>query len=374
MIVACISSKLVSSTLGKTAMHSSLPAVVVRSLREASREPLLPESSIQIWGEKATPSSSWLTKWARQKLPLIPWFTEDTNGNLATPLKSVFGIFALRAICRGFYIGASFLPGANILLPERHLALAVIGYYTAALHLVNAFNALEGRVFITPVAGQPLVKLPEEVAPVKLAQGGTILSQGSAGYAPSPKGLQAVCAILTRSGDWIFEGRSRSHPANWRELKQWAVETHTIPKWLEEFSRGCVYPPLDKSRYIDEGFEQLIDARHQAVYTGFGMDDWAFDQIINRDDVHANVAVRAQNYKEFAYGILEDVLRGTTDLFAHIESHCPEELNKLLLNIRIMVYTPPFDLGKGILDTLDEIVNRTPSCGLWIYKILGIKD
>lgn len=350
-----------------------LPTAVVRGLREASRDPLLAETSIQIQGGRASSSSSFLIRWALQKLPMIPWFIEDTKGNLTTPLKPVFGIFALRAICRGFYVGASFLPGADKLLSERHLALAVIGYYTAALHIVNAFNALQGRVFVSPVAGQPIVELPGEDVPVKLAQGGTVSRQGSAGYAPAPKGLQAVCAVLTRDADWIFEGRSRSHPANWRELRQLVIETHAIPNWLEAFFRGCVYPPLNESRYIDEGFEQLIDARHQAVYTGFGMDDWAYDQIINRDDVHANVAVRAQNYRELAYSAFEDVSRGATEVFKYIENHCPEEFEKLLLNIQVMVHTPPFDLGKGLLATLNETVNRVPGCDLWVYKILGLK-
>lgn len=128
---------------------------------------------------------------------------------------------------------------------------------------------------------------------------------------------------------------------------------------------------VDESQYIEEGFEHLVEARHQAIYGGFGMDDWAFDQLINREDVYANVAARANNYKQFAYGILQDVLRGTTDLFMHIERQCPQELEKLLPKICAMVYTPPFDLRKDLPDTIGNEVNQVPSCQLWLSRILA---
>lgn len=354
-------------------MHPSLASKVVHGLREASRDPLLPETAIQIRGDKASAPSPVLTHWARQKLAMAPWFIEDSQGNLTTPLGSVFGVFALRTVFRGFFIGASFLPGAGLLLKKGHLALSVIGYYTSALHLVISFNALQGRVLITPVAGQPIVELPSDSMPVKLATGGTISSAGSAGYAPAPKGLQAVCAILNRNGEWVFEGRSRSHSVYWHELRQWVIESNIVPQWLDKFCRGCVYASVkvDESQYLEEGFEQLVEARHQAVYGGFGMDDWAFDQIINREDVYANVAARADHYKLLAYGILQDVLTGATDLFTYIQKQCPQELENLLPKICAMVYTPPFDLRKDFADTIDREVTQVPGCQRWLSKILA---
>lgn len=355
-------------------MHHSLVSEVASGLQEASSDPLLPETAIKILGDKTSGSGYLLLPLAKRKLSIIPWFVEDSNGELTTPLSSVFGVFVIRALLRGFFIGASFLPGTDLLLEKRYLTLSVIGYYTAALHLVNSFNSLQGRVFITPVAGQPIVEIPSDSKPVNLTTGGTISNTGSVGYSPSPRGLQAVCAILSRHGKWVFEGRGRTHSAYWRELRQWVTESNIVPHWLDEFCRGCVYPTakVSQSEYLKDGFEQLVEARHQAIYGGFGMDDWAFDRIINREDIYANVAIRAQNYKMLAYGILRDILSDTTELFTRLEKKCPQELKSLLPEICTMVSIPPFDLRSDFSDAIHSEVTNVPGCEDWLSRILQV--
>lgn len=354
-------------------MHSSLSRMIVRGFQDAHKEPQLPVSAIEIRGGSSAVLNATLTRWARQKLAIIPWFIENDDGNLTTPLEPAFGVFALLGLLRGFFIGASFLPASKLLLERGYLPLAIVGFYTAAYHLVSAFNALEGRVFITPVAGRPVVELPSDTTPRKLRTGGTIISHGSAGYDPAPKNLKAICAKLTHDGRWVYEGRTLTHAAHWRELQQWVTETRIIPTWLDNFCRNCVYPTVrvDETTYLEDGFAQLKEARHAAMYYGFGIDDWSFDQMANRESGPTNIAAKGKNYKQFAYGILQDVLNGTTKLFAYIQEKCSHEFDELLAQICSMIYYPPFDLRKDLPDQIADVLKESPGSELWISKILA---
>lgn len=95
-------------------MHILLTDRVAHGLQDVDKEPLLPENTIQIRGPRESTFDRYLVNWARRKLSMAVWFTEDDRGNLVTPLYPVFGVFAFRAILRGFFIGASFLPGADL--------------------------------------------------------------------------------------------------------------------------------------------------------------------------------------------------------------------------------------------------------------------
>lgn len=354
-------------------MQKLLLNQVVRSIKEAAREPLLPESEIEIQGKRSSTQGKSLLTWARQKLAFTPWFVEDEKGSISTPLEPVFGVFALRAVFRGFFIGASFLPGSNLLLEKRHLSLAIIGFYTAAYHLISAFNALQGRIFVTPVAGRPVVTLPSDNKPKKLPTGGTVVHSGSAGYSSAPKDLKAICAKLTTDGKWAYEGRNLTHATHWRELHQWVIETKIVPTWLDRFCRDCVYPTVrvNEETYIDEGFEQLRYMRHEAMYFGFGMDDLSFDQLANREGGPVNITVKGNHYKQFAYGILLDILRGTSEIFEGVQSNCQDELNRLLPQICTITYYPPFDLRRDLVDQISDSIHSVPGSDIWISKLLA---
>jgi len=353
-------------------MHTLLINRIARGLQDADKEPLLPENTIQIRGTRGSSFDRQLVDWVRRKLSMAVWVMEDQQGSLTTPLDPVFGVFAFRAILRGFFIGASFLPGADLLLEKKHLSLSVIGYYTSALHLVNSFSALQGHVMLSPIAGQPVVELADDLVGTKMASGGTVHRGGSAGYSQASKGLQAACAILTKDGHWFFEGRNRSPYVIWRELRQLMTESRIVPRWLDRFCRNSAYPTMkvDEERYLNEGLDMLIKARHQAVYNGFGMDDFSFDILINREPVDVNIAARALNYRTLAYGILNDVLKETTTLFKDIEQQCPHELERLLPQLCTMVYTPPFDLKRDFADTIRSEIDQVPGCNDWLAKVL----
>ena len=128
---------------------------------------------------------------------------------------------------------------------------------------------------------------------------------------------------------------------------------------------------VDEGRYLNEGLEMLIEARHQAVYNGFGMDDFSFDILANREPVDVNIAARALNYRSLAYGILNDVLKETTLLFIDIEQQCPDELGRLLPQLCTMVYTPPFDLKMDFADAIRSEIDQVPGCSDWLTKVLA---
>jgi len=354
-------------------VHALLADRIARGLRDVDKEPLLPENAIQVRGPRGSTSDRHLSEWSRRKLSMAVWLVEDDRGNLATPLYPVFGVFAFRAILRGFFIGASFLPGADLLLDGKHLSLSVIGYYTSALQLVNSFNALQGHVILSPVAGQPIVELAGETVGAKMASGGTVRAGGSAGYSQAPKGLQEACGILTKEGNWVFEGRNRNHPMAWRELRQLITECGVVPQWLDRFCRNSAYPTMtvDQERYLRDGLEMLVESRHQAIYSGFAMDDYSFDMLANGEPAGVNISARASNYHSLAHGILSDVLKEITTLFVDIEHRCPRELEELLPEICRMVYTPPFDLKRDFADSIRSEIDEIPGCHDWIARILA---
>lgn len=354
-------------------MNQLLLKSVAQAIKEAVREPLLPESEIEIQGEKPSIPEKRLSTWARQKLAMTPWFIEDDEGNLATPLEPVFGVFALRAILRGFFIGTSFLPGSKLLLERAHLSLAIIGFYTASYHLVSAYNALQGRIIITPVAGRPIVEFPPDTLPRELDIGGTVTHCGSAGYKPAPKNLRVICAKLSAEGKWVYEGRKLGHSAHWRELQQLITETGNVPPWLDSFCRDCVYPTarVDERTYLEDGFEQLRYMRHEAMYSGFGIDEYSFDQMASRESGGTNIKAKGNNYKRFAYGILKDILKETSEVYSYVQTECSGEFGQLLPQICTMTYSPPFDLRRDFLDQIVDVVQDVPDSEVWIHKLLA---
>ena len=198
------------------------------------------------------------------------------------------------------------------------------------------------------------------------------MNNGSAGYNSAPKDLKAICAKLTTDGKLVYEGRDLAHSTHWRELQQYVTETRIIPSWLDRFCRDCVYPTaqVDENVYLDEGFEQLRYMRHEAIYLGFGMDDWSFDQIANRELGGTNIAAKGNNYKRFAYGIINDILNEMNGVYSYIQTKCSDEFDQLLPKIRNIIYMPPFDLRRDFTDQIKDIIENVPGSRDWISKLL----
>jgi hypothetical protein len=326
-------------------MHRLMKSSLVDSLRVLATGPhLLPESEIEIIGPPSQ-QVHLADKLVRQIDTEIPWFLKESDGRITTPQHNFFGLYALRNILRGMLIGASFIPAGDMTLNHEFLSPAVALYYTASLHLILAYLALEGRVLITPVYGRPYIEyFPRGVG---------------SGHKPILNGPTAVCSILTDEGKWIFEGRSRTHRTYWAEVdKLMNVKKESLPIFFIEFAHYLVGPFTSKDKnekdLVRSAISQLQDARHEALYSGYGLDPISDDMLTNGDADWAPLNLRAKEFKSFAYGLLNHVLKETSSIIDCFNDQCPKELAESRLKIWVSVRTPPFDLRNDLDDILQQ--------------------
>jgi len=328
-------------------MHSGLKNVVEKSLERIWRGPKsLDKSEIEIIDKRGTKSrhDDLITALATSINPELPWFRKLPGGQLVTPQEPIFGYYALRNILRGLFLGASFVPPGDTLLATMFLSPSIAMYYTASFHLILAYLALQGRVAITPVCGPRYVELDE--------------THGYCGNKPIPDGPTAICAILTTSCKWVFEGRTRTHRGYWAELDRTILHTRSVPECFIDFASYLTSYGQYGKKYCDdvemvrEALPYLQDARHEAIYEGYGYDPMSDDLLTNRDADHAPLDLSAKKYQAFSYGLLNHIVIETSSLVAHLDSECAAALDNAKLGLRVSMVTPPFELRKDIADLL----------------------
>lgn len=336
-------------------MHSRLQVATQGALVRIFQGPqLLDKSEIEIIDKRDPVSSSdeselddlLLSPLVRRIDPPLPWFRKLPNGQFVTPQERVFGYYALRNILRGLFLGGSFLPPGDTLLKNGFLSSSVATYYGASFHLMLAYLSLEGRVAITPVYGPPYIELSE--------------AGGGSGHKPIPGNPRAICAILTADGQWIFEGRTRTHRAYWAELDRVLLQTKLVPECFIEFAHYLTsYGPYKDEHSNDlemvrNALPYLQDARHEALYQGYGYDPWSDDLLTNRDAGRAPIDLRAKKYQAFSYGLLNHIVSETDNLVTHLNDHCQAALNRAKLGLTLSIVTPPFELRRDIADLLTD--------------------
>jgi hypothetical protein len=337
-------------------MHSGLKNTLQASLIRIRRGPkLLDKSNLEIIDNRDTDSiddksghedllETVMTRWITRIDPELPWFRKLPNGQFITPQEPIFGYYALRNILRGLFLGASFLPAGDILLTKGFLSASIAMYYTASFHLISAYLALEGKVVITPVFGPPYITLDR--------------THESSGHKPIPGNPSAICAILTTNCRWIFEGRTRTHRAYWAELDRTVLHTRSIPECFINFARYLTsYGPYEKKydnevEMVRDALPYLQDARHEAIYQGYGYDPMSDDLLTNRDADYAPLDLRAKEYQDFSYGLLDHIVSETRNLVVHLSNQCAVALNYQKLHLTASIITPPFELRRDIADLL----------------------
>ncbi len=333
-------------------MNANLKNIIQKSLVQISRGPkFLEESSIEIIDTRKTASSGSLDAGSSLILPLVseidqpfPLFDKLPSGQFKTPQETIMGYYVLRNIARGLFIGASFIPAGDILLKVGFLAPSVAMYYTATLHLMFAYLSLEGRVLITPVYGLPCVIIGE--------------NSTSSEHRPVPGSPQAICAILTDDSRWVFEGRKITHKAYWAELDRLLPQIKSVPRCFVEFARYLTFcDPSDRAKLselemVRAGLFYLQDARHEAIYKGYGLDPWSNDLLTNRDADYAPLDLRAKEYQSFAYGLLNHIVDETTAIITYLHDQDLDALADTRLDLAVAIRTPPFDLRKDLSSLL----------------------
>jgi hypothetical protein len=286
----------------------------------------------------------------------LPWFYKDNTKGLQSPQESFFGFYAIRNIVRGSFLGLRFLQAGDHLRSGKYIASSVLSYYTAAFHLLHGFLALEGRVFIGPVLGPPVITKSS--------------THASLNYGYLEKHPKAIVGILTRNNKWKFEPRTRSHSSHWRELESvFNRRRDNLPEYFDSFfdyllSYGSSRHSDDNS-FVQEGLKRFADVRHEAVYGGFGFDNFVYDELMNKDRYSFyGIDLKSKEYREFAVRLLADSLVGVSNIINSIKGEILKEcLGKLITS----VFTPPFEIGHLKLGNIPkELGEKIQSLSIWM--------
>ncbi|MHA1757245.1 MAG: hypothetical protein ACTSVV_10780 [Promethearchaeota archaeon] len=309
-------------------MKSLLKLNIIKSLKYIQESNTrIPSHLIEIKNnvdiDSLGPLTKYLTTDAFQPFTL---FYRDSNNEIKSIQEKFFGIYALKTIIKNTLISIPFLKGAlePVWMP---LLPGILLHYTASFHLVIAFLALHGRVLIDEVFGPPLVQ-----------------NKGMS-YKKLPNAPDKIMAILTKSNKWIFEPRPRSHKKVWRELKPIFIEQQKIPpEFREIFEYLTSYGPFtisDDEELIQYGIDRIVEVRHEACYTGFGFDDFAFDSIINRDfpGVEVGLDAKLKVYSKFSLNLLERITTNLIDILDSV-NFLQKEYKRRVVTI---ILNPPFD-------------------------------
>lgn len=249
-----------------------------------------------------------------------PLFIVSPESCLSSSQDSILGFYVVRNIVRSILIGARPLEAGNLLLSRHFLSAAVASYYTSAFHLLSGILALNGRVWFD--------------AP-------HIDDTASPGY-------KAECVIgrLTKKNTWCLESRPRSHGRRWIELEQVYKEQNNRvdAEFLRLLSRLLDYGPYpfgDEDKIMSEGLKRVAQLRHEALYQGFGFDDFAFDLAHDNRAIPTVMDQRAKAFKDFCVYLMKTTLDG---LFILIESVRALALPTIRGMLLVNVYTPAFEV------------------------------
>lgn len=265
--------------------------------------------------------------------PQQPWFYVEGR-NILSPQREYFGFYLLTASAKATLIGARYAQAGDVLLAKGCCAAAVLVYYTSALNLTLAYMALEGHVFIDNPRGSPI----QDAKPGQPAWGNP--------WADGRK--KSIIALLGARATWSFEGRTRGHASRWNELPQVLSELEREdpprslpdPLWsLIEYSAS--YGPHTRECELSTGLEAIADIRHEAVYRGFGWDDYATDLMANGESNGAGLDLKPRAFSQYCEAMLEATARDIEECIGAVD---PSHWSKLAGESMMATFTPDFEL------------------------------
>jgi hypothetical protein len=238
--------------------------------------------------------------WLRTEFVLAcPFFCRE-DADFICGQEATFGFYAVRGMLRGFLLALAPLRAAVLLRDERLYGPSVAMSYTAAFHALLSY-----------LAGHGHVRVDRPSFPFRSPDG----------YAEADKGPEALMAALTAKNRWKFEGRRRSHSSLWGELKQvWSRPGVEIPLCFDRLYGNLVSVPwastpglediasdlrsASSSELLDRFLGSISEARHTALYEGFGADPHVYEALVNRDIDTGPLELRARVFSEFAASFL----------------------------------------------------------------------
>lgn len=277
------------------------------------------------------------TMWAGTGFGSLPWFFIDESGKIQSRQLPIFGIYLVRAALRSVFINARAIAAGDLLAEKQFGAASSIMYYTGAFHGLDGLLAARGRVIFQPVRGP----MRAERRSYPGGGEGVLLT-----HDPLPKNPEALCAILSRKGNWSFEPRGRSHIQRWSELKQLlSSRNSTLPQYVLKALKYAIGPyedVTDPHELLERGLIELTHLRHQALYEGFGYDDIAFDMVVNGESSGRGLELRSRALRALADGFLEDAL-DVADFFFDWERAAGSKAKGFSSRLKVSVLVPSFE-------------------------------
>lgn len=228
----------------------------------------------------------------------------EQRGSIPSCLQEkIFGFYALVEILVAVMQSINFLIGANACQYNKLFAPSTVLAYSAAFHLVRAYNAINGRICM----------------PMSI-------------YNSSP---QSILCRIRRDNRWNFENQPTGHRSFWQHylevLKQEPILPESIYElfqhWygnkikpgfgMDEFLEGVEVPRYSIGEVLDEVVARIAATRHIAVYQGIGEDPEGLDSLANDKD----------------RSLSEEILSGQADAMLRYANRFSIEVSKEILDI-----------------------------------------
>jgi hypothetical protein len=263
---------------------------------------------------------------------ITPSFKKEPSGILIlsdeeyldlSPSTPSFVIYAIKTILRSILLSFRFIQSGDMLLDKKFYSLSVFSYYTASFHILQSFLALNGRVVVRPTDQQRC-----------------------------DLGLNKalIMSRLTKCNRWCFEGFSQNHASMWREASDIfeTINKDTLEHFLFFFKYMIAIeqsPPSDKQQLISDGLKKLPKIRHEAIYEGYGFDDYVFNSVISDEKDRFSLKELENKsivYKMFARQFLKLTLM---EIFEFKKTSLDNKWHKIKDLFLTCILIPPFENG-----------------------------
>lgn len=263
-----------------------------------------------------------------------------------SPTPPDLTLYAIKYIFRGILLGLRFIEVGDYNKNKTFLAVAVFSYYTASFHLIQALLALNGRVIIKPT---------------NIQSSGLALNNS------------LIMAKLTTENRWVFNRLSQSHGAIWKNLDiiLAGIDKESLKLFVQFFYYILapeMQPPNDEGELIRKGLEKVSQIRHEAIYEGYGFDDFFFLEGFavgeegDRSPIE-NLTNKAVAYKLFSRELLKLCLKDAFELKKTSLDAYWEEVKDM---VTYCILIPPFEQGKPDLSDDPELDAQVKGLLHWL--------
>jgi len=287
-------------------------------------------------------SSNWIADESELQLGTPYWqfpnFFRREGGELGSPQADHFGFYALAKAVHAILVGTMYLQAGDALGDADFFAPRVVCYYTASLNMTQAHLALCGRVFVDNPKG-PLKPYPEH-------------RPGQSMFDPLSSETGTILGVLATDSHWVFERRRQNHASRWGELERVYPNGRGLPDEFvdlfeyvlsygsHEYAEVCEADDYDAA-LLSQGGRAAARTRHEAMYQGYGYDDFALDLMLNRESSGVGLERKAEAFQSFVISAGSRAMSDALEATALIDD---SSWDGLQLPFGMAVMTPEFEI------------------------------